>query len=522
MQQDTSIPLSVRPAQFMSPADAISLQNLSRQNAMGDLQYQQALEDKQAQDALRGILSQPGMVDPRTGTLSLDAVNRAYSISPMLGQKVGQQRNVALKDVATLDETIAKTQKLRTESIKEQADIARRVDEAGIAAYEQALASKMPPQEALRIGQEARRAVIGQIQQSGLGQAIGLNPDQLGFNDNSTPETWKARALSYKDLLGHLTTVRGQDITMRGQDIGASTTMRGQDIGAATAARGQDITVRGQDAPHFDAERGVYVTPPQRPVPPTAPLPGAGMAPIPVPGAVQGAPGASPASFPRQTHSQAVEAARKALAMIEAEKATPGLTPEAIAGLDREANDLRRRFSIQDTPRPAPTAAPAATTAGPTAVPVPGLTPKLTEAQKKELSTIEAQEKTVQGALDAVKKTPTAFGMARGAATMSGSIPETIAGRFDSPAQREARSYVYNVVSKVINERAGAAQSAQELARLRSFLPAEMDSADQITSKLNAFQTYLKDQREGWAKPQGPGVAPSAPSNGWKIEKING
>lgn len=131
--------------------------------------------------------------------------------------------------------------------------------------------------------------------------------------------------------------------------------------------------------------------------------------------------------------------------------------------------------------------------------PVPG---RLTEGQRKELSSIESQKSQVAGALKAVEGTPSAFGLARGAATMAGAIPESVAGRMDSNPERQARSYVFNVVSKVINERAGAAQSAQELARLRSFLPAETDNADQIKSKLTGFQTYLDDSRAGYDTPQ--------------------
>lgn len=41
--------------------------------------------------------------------------------------------------------------------------------------------------------------------------------------------------------------MRGQDITMRGQDLSRDTTMRGQDLSASTARRGQDITMRGQN-----------------------------------------------------------------------------------------------------------------------------------------------------------------------------------------------------------------------------------------------------------------------------------
>jgi hypothetical protein len=128
-----------------------------------------------------------------------------------------------------------------------------------------------------------------------------------------------------------------------------------------------------------------------------------------------------------------------------------------------------------------------------------GYQPKPPEHTRKELDSIDAQLGIVAGARKAAEETPSAFGMKRGAATMAGAVTESIAGRFDSPKEREARSYVYNVVSKVINERAGAAQSVQELSRLRSFLPAEMDDAKQIQDKLKAFETYLHDSRKAYA-----------------------
>lgn len=53
---------------------------------------------------------------------------------------------------------------------------------------------------------------------------------------------------------------RGQDITSRGQDLGAQTTIRGQDIGAQTALTGQRITARGQDIGSNTAIRGQDLT----------------------------------------------------------------------------------------------------------------------------------------------------------------------------------------------------------------------------------------------------------------------
>lgn len=151
--------------------------------------------------------------------------------------------------------------------------------------------------------------------------------------------------------------------------------------------------------------------------------------------------------------------------------------------------------------------------------------PKLSETQKKELAGIDAQVGTIRGALQAVEKTPSAFSLPRGAATMAGPMAETVAGRFDSDDERQARSYVFNVVSKAINERAGAAQSAQELARLRSFLPAEADNAEQIKSKLNGYLAYLGEQRAAWAKPQSatpPEVPkPKAPEGADSLAKLD-
>lgn len=140
------------------------------------------------------------------------------------------------------------------------------------------------------------------------------------------------------------------------------------------------------------------------------------------------------------------------------------------------------------------------------AVPVMGpdgrpLPPKMSEAQKKELNSIDAQIRIIDSGIKAASDTPTAFTFGRGLATMGGAIPESLAGRGDTKAEREARAYVFNTVSKTINERAGAAQSAQELARLRAFLPAETDGPEQVRDKLQAFRQYLVDQRQAFAQP---------------------
>lgn len=135
------------------------------------------------------------------------------------------------------------------------------------------------------------------------------------------------------------------------------------------------------------------------------------------------------------------------------------------------------------------------------------LAPKPSEAVKKEMLSINQQRSVLQGALDAVKATPSAFSAGRG---IAGKLPfgESTAGRFETPEETQARAYVFNNVSRVINERAGAAQSAQELARLNTFLPADTDGPDQITNKLIGFQNYLNDLEKGTTSAPGGALSP--------------
>ena len=124
------------------------------------------------------------------------------------------------------------------------------------------------------------------------------------------------------------------------------------------------------------------------------------------------------------------------------------------------------------------------------------IAPKLSTEQSKDITSINQQYSTIDGALKAVKATPNAFSFSRGAAQ---NLPsgESIAGRFDKPEEAKARSYVFNNVSAVIKERAGTAQSPSELQRINSFMPAVTDNAKQIENKLTGFQNYLKDLEKG-------------------------
>jgi len=138
------------------------------------------------------------------------------------------------------------------------------------------------------------------------------------------------------------------------------------------------------------------------------------------------------------------------------------------------------------------------------------LEPKLSSEQNKDILAINQQRATIDGAIVDVQKNKSAFSFGRGIA-QNAPYGESIAGRFEKPEDTQARAYVFNNVSAVIKERAGTAQSAQELTRLNSFLPATTDNAKQIVAKLEGFKQYLNDLEKGTRV--SPSKKPDAPKS---------
>ena len=140
---------------------------------------------------------------------------------------------------------------------------------------------------------------------------------------------------------------------------------------------------------------------------------------------------------------------------------------------------------------------------------------KPSEAVGKEQLSINQQKTTVQGAIDAVKSAPEAFGW------VTGNMPESARARLASTEENEARAFVFNVVSGVIKERAGTAQSAGEAATLARFLPAEGDNAKVIEDKLTGFQKYLNAKEAGTTKKRSGGNPPNLPAGGGGVDTSN-
>lgn len=142
----------------------------------------------------------------------------------------------------------------------------------------------------------------------------------------------------------------------------------------------------------------------------------------------------------------------------------------------------------------------------------------MTDKSQNDLVAISRQKAAVNSALDVLKQQPEAFSFERGAVE---TLPfgESLIGRANTPKETEARSQVFNIVSSVIKERAGTAQSAGEKRTLERFLPSATDNSQQIESKFKGFNNYLATQEKGikdYYKPSAPVNA-----NGFTIEKVS-
>lgn len=148
------------------------------------------------------------------------------------------------------------------------------------------------------------------------------------------------------------------------------------------------------------------------------------------------------------------------------------------------------------------------------------LMPPLDSGAKNDLRDINRQQTVVQGALQAVKDNPTAFGFKRGAAGSLLPQGEAISAKFEKPEETEARSYVFNIVSKVIHDRAGASQTPSEIAKINRFLPSEYDGPKEIERKLKGFQNFLADEAKGIKTPFNPQANPPPPAANNQNRKI--
>ena len=131
-----------------------------------------------------------------------------------------------------------------------------------------------------------------------------------------------------------------------------------------------------------------------------------------------------------------------------------------------------------------------------------GMQPILSSTQNKDLTDLDQQAATIDNAIKNVKAAPGAFGGSKaatlGAAGFFGDFAKSGAeSQLYSASDISARAQLFNQVSAVIKERAGTAQTAQEMERVRAFLPSTYDNATQVLAKLQGFKEYLAERRTG-------------------------
>lgn len=141
--------------------------------------------------------------------------------------------------------------------------------------------------------------------------------------------------------------------------------------------------------------------------------------------------------------------------------------------------------------------------------PLPGLPGKPTDAQRKAVLEKSQGIAQLDIAIDALKKAPGAYG---GAGNYIAALGEQIGGtpaqsllsRRYKPEELTAKNQISNVVSAIINQRAGANVTYREELR-QKFLPQDTDSYDQALQKL----TDLRNFETAAYQAQGNGMLPA-------------
>ncbi len=251
--------LIAQGAQFQAPVDPFAqygkmqqLQQGQQANALNQMKMEEYQRGLQEQNALRGL-------DPAAA----DYLAQVKKVNPKLGfefeKAANEAANLKLTGTKTQADIAEGKRKLLDASLRNMASnpsdeniIAHTQDYALNPLFKDEFASiQANAQRLLAMTPEQRKAVL-----SGAGATAG---------DLSTAATAAAAqqvTMRGQDI-GATTAYRGQDIgaatATRGQDIGAATATRGQDIGAATAKAGQDITVRGQNLTDVRAKQNIAV-----------------------------------------------------------------------------------------------------------------------------------------------------------------------------------------------------------------------------------------------------------------------
>lgn len=216
MPLDPSIALQVKPGNFMSPADAISLQNLARQGKMQEMQMaeqQRGMEDK---NALRQFGTDPANLDPSTGAPSAAGIQKLWGINPAMAGQAAEHRQASLAHLATRNLQLT----------AEQEKFQKELTSDTVSAYDLALKrTGGNAEEAMRAAQSARLARLEDLDKSGRRAAMGLTDTAFGEAKNKPIDIEQLRSFitSPKDIAS----MENKDETPYQRDLKASLKAQG-------------------------------------------------------------------------------------------------------------------------------------------------------------------------------------------------------------------------------------------------------------------------------------------------------
>lgn len=196
------------------------LQHAQSQNELSKYTLGAARRSDEQQNALNAMVQQG--FDPANP----EHLKKLYAYGPA-GQAMVKSIQEGQVRTAAVQATQTKTAKDLQDFLNQgKRDISANPSDANVTAwYEDAVLQGFMPPERAQQGLQALLAVPKEQRQAFLAR----------------------QGSTAGDISSAASAAAGRDVTMRGQDIGATTARRGQDIGASTAAAGRGVQMRGQD-----------------------------------------------------------------------------------------------------------------------------------------------------------------------------------------------------------------------------------------------------------------------------------
>lgn len=178
---DASIPLQVQPSKMMSPGDLISLQNVSRQGQLQQVQLEEAQQGQEKKNMLRQAMQ--GATDPATGRLTPQGLAQITQIDPAMGLQLGhQQEQLRLQDIAVN---------------QKKDDLRKHVGTSYVTAYDRYLQQTGGnAQQAQQMAQKDTLSAIDEMEKNGTLAQVGLDSKSVqGLKTLPPPETMRATVI---------------------------------------------------------------------------------------------------------------------------------------------------------------------------------------------------------------------------------------------------------------------------------------------------------------------------------------